>query len=49
MLASIEYKAADITAGQWAQWWQIYFEQPQHIESRVEAADNLIRELDVTV
>tara|TARA_R110000824_G_scaffold119794_1_gene274130 strand:+ start:71 stop:1390 length:1320 start_codon:yes stop_codon:yes gene_type:complete len=49
MLASIEYKAADITAGQWAQWWQIYFEQPGHIESRVAAADNLTVELGVTV
>jgi hypothetical protein len=49
MLASIEYKAADITAGQWAQWWQIYFEQPADVESRVEAADRLAVALGVTV
>tara|TARA_R110000824_G_scaffold10559_5_gene46397 strand:- start:1436 stop:2764 length:1329 start_codon:yes stop_codon:yes gene_type:complete len=41
MLKELKYEAADITAGQWAQWWQIYFEQPAEIEDRTAIANEI--------
>jgi len=49
MLATIPNRASTITAGQWAQWWQIYFEQPASIHDRATVATNLIAELGAVV
>tara|TARA_R110000824_G_scaffold2122_2_gene10106 strand:- start:835 stop:2157 length:1323 start_codon:yes stop_codon:yes gene_type:complete len=49
MLATITYNAADITAGDWAQWWQIYFEQPASIHNRREHAAALGEDLSLSV
>ena len=47
MLSTIE-PSPDISAGDWALWWQLYFEQPAAIEDeRLATADSLARELGV--
>ena len=48
MLATITYNYDDITPGNWAQWWQIYFEQPAVVkDKRVTVAETIARELGV--
>ena len=49
MLATITYDASEISAGDWAQWWQIYFEQPAEIhDRRMATASTVALELGVT-
>jgi hypothetical protein len=48
MLATITYDASEISAGDWAQWWQIYFEQPAEIHDiRMATASTIALELGV--
>jgi hypothetical protein len=48
MLATITYDASEISAGDWAQWWQIYFEQPAVIhDRRMTTASTVALELGV--
>jgi len=49
MLGAINYNASEITEGQWAQWWQIYFEQPASIHDRASIASTLATSLNVAV
>jgi hypothetical protein len=49
MIATITYNAADISAGDWAQWWQIYFEQPSAIHNRRAHAKAIKDDLDLSV
>ena len=49
MLGAINYNASEITEGQWAQWWQIYFEQPASIDDRASIASTLATNLNVAV
>ena len=49
MLATITYNAADISAGDWAQWWQIYFEQPAAIHNRRAHAQTIKDDLGLSV
>ena len=49
MLATITYNSADITAGDWAQWWQIYFEQPAAIHNRRAHAQTIKDDLGLSV
>ena len=49
MLGVISYNPSEITEGQWAQWWQIYFEQPASIHDRSSIASSLVTSLNVVV
>jgi len=49
MLATIPDRSSTISAGDWAQWWQIYFEQPASIHDRGAVARNLITDLGEVV
>jgi hypothetical protein len=49
MLATIPNRVSTITAGEWAQWWQIYFEQPASIHDRASVARRLTTELGAVV
>ena len=47
MLSQID-PSPDISAGDWALWWQLYFEQPGVLEDeRLATAESLARELGV--
>lgn len=49
MLAAIPDRSSTIDAGQWAQWWQIYFEQPASIHDRATVAKSLTKDLEEVV
>jgi len=49
MLGAINYNPSEVTEGQWAQWWQIYFEQPAEIHDRASVASSLAVSLNVAV
>ena len=49
MLAEITYNSDDITAGNWAQWFQIYFEQPGAVKDRSKQARAIKDDLGLSV
>ncbi len=49
MLAAIPDRSSTIDAGQWAQWWQIYFEQPASIHDRATVARSIASDLEEAV
>ena len=49
MLAEITYNSDDITAGNWAQWFQIYFEQPGAVKDRSKQAKAIKDDLGLSV
>ena len=49
MLAAIPERSSTIDAGQWAQWWQIYFEQPASIHDRATVARSIASDLEEAV